>query len=113
MARWGRERRGSTSQLVTESLPFRFLLKKPYFFVAQMLEYLGATAPLRTVYFAFSRLELACFILKTLSHLFVEKLGTLRRKNESLPLRQFSYEKALVLVGLICFCARRKAALVA
>jgi hypothetical protein len=29
-----------------------------------MLEYLGAAAPLRTVYCAFSRLELARFILK-------------------------------------------------
>ena len=71
------------------SLSASFLTKTRYFFVAQMLEYLGATAPLRTVYFAFSRLELACFILKTLAHLFVEKLGT--RKNVSLSLRRFSY----------------------
>ena len=48
-----------------ESLPLRFLTKKPYFFVAHLLEYLGATAPLRTVYFASSRLELGLFILKT------------------------------------------------
>ncbi|MBR4592658.1 MAG: hypothetical protein IKO35_05565, partial [Elusimicrobiaceae bacterium] len=47
------------------SLSASFLTKKPYFFVAHLLEYLGATAPLRTVYFASSRLELGLFILKT------------------------------------------------
>jgi hypothetical protein len=41
-----------------------FLRKMLYFVVAQRLEYLGATAPLRTVYFAFSRLELKHFPLK-------------------------------------------------
>ena len=41
-----------------------FLPKTCFFVVAHLLEYLGATAPLRTVYFANSRLEKARFILK-------------------------------------------------
>ena len=48
-----------------ESLPLRFLPKTRYFFVAQMLEYFRAIARVPSVYCAFSRLELACFILKT------------------------------------------------
>lgn len=32
-------------------------------------------------------------------------MGKLIREFESLPLRQFSYGKALLLVGLIYFCA--------
>ena len=43
-----------------------FLPKTCFFVVAHLLEYLGATAPLRTVYFANSRLEKARFILKIL-----------------------------------------------
>ena len=41
-----------------------FLRKMLYFVVAQRLEYLGATAPLRTVYFALSLLELRKISLK-------------------------------------------------
>ncbi|MBQ3666713.1 MAG: hypothetical protein II913_01420 [Elusimicrobiaceae bacterium] len=43
-----------------------FLIKKPFFVVVRLLEYLGATAPLRTVYYTNSRLELGLFSLKTL-----------------------------------------------
>ena len=46
------------------SLGILFLRKILYFFVVRLLEYLGATAPLRTVYFAASRLELKDFPLK-------------------------------------------------
>ena len=43
-----------------------FLPKTCFFVVAHLLEYLGATAPLRTVYFAPSRLELRKIRLKNL-----------------------------------------------
>ncbi len=46
------------------SLGILFFRKIPYFFVVRLLEYLGATAPLRTVYYAASRLELRNFTLK-------------------------------------------------
>ena len=39
------------------SLGILFLLNLAYFVVIQKLEYLGATAPVPTVYFAFSLLE--------------------------------------------------------
>ena len=44
-----------------------FLPKTLYFVVTHLLEYLGATAPLRTVYFANSRLEIKSFILKIIT----------------------------------------------
>ena len=44
--------------------PTIFLRKTSYFVVAYLLEYLGAAAPLRTVYFASSRLEIRRFSLK-------------------------------------------------
>lgn len=57
-----------------------FLTKKPDFFVAHLLEYLGATAPLRTVYCASSRLELGLFILKTTAL----ALGTKQKQGHSI-----------------------------
>ena len=82
------------------SLSASFLTKKPYFFVAHLLEYLGATAPLRTVYFASSRLELGLFILKTPVLLLGTKLGTLGRGTVSLPLRKF---KTPLIAGFLNF----------
>ena len=46
------------------SLGILFLRNLPHFVVAQGLEYLGATAPVPTVYFAPSRLELEQISLK-------------------------------------------------
>ena len=77
------------------SLSASFLTKKPYFFVAHLLEYLGATAPLRTVYFASSRLELGLFILKTRSLLLGTKPGTLLGGIRFLSLSVFFFPKSV------------------
>ena len=43
-----------------------FLIKKPYFVVARLVEYLRAPRAIPTVYLPNSRLELGLFILKNL-----------------------------------------------
>ena len=76
MARRGRERRGSTSRLVTESLPLRLLCKTRHYFVAHSVGYLrlrrvsGSIPPsfaprIGAFFFANFYLELGLFILKT------------------------------------------------
>ena len=57
------EKPGVDSSILSLGILFRPNL--PHFVVVQALEYLGATAPLRTVYFALSRLELSQICLKS------------------------------------------------
>ena len=54
------EKPGVDSSILSLGISFRRNL--PYFVVAQKLEYLGATAPVPTVYCAFSLLELSQII---------------------------------------------------
>lgn len=63
------------------SLGILFLPDFPHFVVVQALEYLGATAPLRTVYFALSLLELDKISLKKFAHFAIYKLGIPFRPN--------------------------------
>ena len=72
------EKPGVDSSILSLGILFR--PKILYFFVAQLLEYLGATAPLRTVYFATSLLELKYFPLKKPA-VNVLSLGILFRPN--------------------------------
>ena len=95
------EKPGVDSSILSLGILFRPNL--PHFVVVQALEYLGATAPLRTVYFALSLLELCQISLKKSACAERSDTSALRASSYSIPriltprIKRFSFEKAFLV----------------